>query len=92
MESAHRRLTTTLGHLDLNYGNHADTTLNANQCNAKVETNALNTILFDHLEYRHQVFEFLKDPFFAPRYELGMAGKIFYPCDCSSYYICRLKQ
>ncbi len=77
MESAHRRLATTLAHLDLNNGNQVDTALQANQCSGKIDSNALNTLLFDHLEYRHQVFDFLKDPFFAPRYELGMAGKIY---------------
>lgn len=76
MESAHRRLATTLAHLDLSNGNQVDTTLQANQCSGKIDSHALNAILFDHLEYRHQVFDFLKDPFFVPRYELSMAGKI----------------
>lgn len=76
MESAHRRLATTLAHLDLKNGNQIDTALKANECNGKIDEHALNTLLFDHLEYRHQVFDFLKDPFFAPRYELGMAGKL----------------
>lgn len=74
MESAHRRLATTLAHLEFN-GNQIDTALQANQCNGKIDSDALNNLLFDHLEYRHQVFDFLKDPFFVPRYELGMAGK-----------------
>jgi hypothetical protein len=74
METAQRRLATTVAHL-VQTGNETDPTLRASQCSGEINGHALNTILFDHLEYRHQVFEFLKDPFFVPRYELGIAGK-----------------
>lgn len=69
MESAKRRIANTAAHLAGNSTNELYP--------SELYSNDLNNILFDHLEYRHQVFDFLKDPFFAPRYELGIAGKYF---------------